>query len=548
MTYSAALHCPTEWGFTSARLYADPFNQVELDVVVTGPDGAEWRVPAYWAGGQSWRVRFAGPARGVYQWRTVCSDAGNPDLHGVAGTLDVGPYEGANPLYRHGPLHTAASGRTFAHADGTPFFWLGDTWWHGVTKRLAWPGDFQTLTADRAAKGFDVIQLFAAFFPDLAPFDDRAANEAGFPWDEGFTRINPAYFDMLDLRVDWLVRAGLVPCIFCAQGYAMEWLGVEQMKQHCRYLAARFAAYPVVWCMGGEIDAAWYLHPFASDDERRAFMGHLRAQWNDVAAYMREIDPFRRPLTAHPCTPRSARDTLDDDLMTYDMVQTGHSGARDLGQTVQAVVRSYDKTPPKPAINGEVSYEGMHGGSWQDTQRLFFWVCVLSGAAGHSYGAQGVWQVNRRGQPFGNSPYGRSWGHTPWDEAMHLPGSTQMGVGKAILERYRWWEFVPHPEWVAPRWADGDYLRAYAAGIPGRVRVCYAPVGARIREMRELEPGVRYRAAFVSPFDGAECAIGEVTGDENGAWPVPLPPVSHDWVIILETAGARLAAAERPSS
>jgi hypothetical protein len=42
----------------------------------------------------------------------------------------------ANPFYTHGPIHVAASHRHFEHADGTPSFWLGDTWWMGLTERL----------------------------------------------------------------------------------------------------------------------------------------------------------------------------------------------------------------------------------------------------------------------------------------------------------------------------------------------------------------------------------------------------------------------------
>jgi hypothetical protein len=42
----------------------------------------------------------------------------------------------ANPFYTHGPIRVAASHRHFEHADGTPFFWLGDTWWMGLTERL----------------------------------------------------------------------------------------------------------------------------------------------------------------------------------------------------------------------------------------------------------------------------------------------------------------------------------------------------------------------------------------------------------------------------
>jgi hypothetical protein len=107
------------------------------------------------------RVRYAPPAEGRYTWRTICGDPSNPDLHNLSGTLEVGAYDGQNPLYRHGPIRVAADHRHFEHVDGTPFFWLGDTWWMGLCKRLRWPNDFQTLAADRLVKGFTLVQIIA---------------------------------------------------------------------------------------------------------------------------------------------------------------------------------------------------------------------------------------------------------------------------------------------------------------------------------------------------------------------------------------------------
>ena len=211
--YHAIKNCMTEWSLTSANAYGDPFNKVTVDVIVTDPDGEEHRVPTFWAGEQTWSVRYASPKIGAHRWRSICSDSSNPDLHGREGVLEVKPYEGNNPLLHHGPLQMAESCRYLEHLDGTPFFWLGDTWWMGLCKRLSWPGDFQTLTADRVQKGFSVIQIVAGPYPDMDSFDERGKNEAGFPWEMDYTRINPAYYDMADLRIHHLVKNGLVPCI-----------------------------------------------------------------------------------------------------------------------------------------------------------------------------------------------------------------------------------------------------------------------------------------------------------------------------------------------
>src|SRR5688572_28357782 len=190
----ALQNCVAEWAYSSGKAYGDPFNEVELNVVVTDPQGNEQTVPAFWSGDQNWRVRYSPLQVGRYHYRTECSDSGNASLHGQEGEVEVTPYTGDNPLLRHGPLQIAADRRHFEHRDGTPFLWLGDTWWMGLCRRLNWPDEFQQLTADRVAKGFTVIQIVAGLYPDMQPFDDRGRNEAGFPWEEGFTRINPAYF------------------------------------------------------------------------------------------------------------------------------------------------------------------------------------------------------------------------------------------------------------------------------------------------------------------------------------------------------------------
>jgi hypothetical protein len=68
---SAAAGAPAEWSYTSTRQYADPFNQVDVDAVITLPSGQQERMPAFWGGGSTWRVRYAPPAPGAYRIRSV---------------------------------------------------------------------------------------------------------------------------------------------------------------------------------------------------------------------------------------------------------------------------------------------------------------------------------------------------------------------------------------------------------------------------------------------------------------------------------------------
>jgi hypothetical protein len=404
-------NCMTEWSFTSSRVYADPFNDITLDVQITDPDGNEHIVPTFWGGDQTWRVRYAPASPGTHTWRSICSDDSNSALHGQEGQLEAVPYQGANPLLQHGPLQVSGNKRFLEHQDGKPFFWLGDTWWMGLCKRLSWPGDFQTLTEDRERKGFSVIQIVAGPYPDMPAFDERAVNEAGHSWEEEFARINPAYYDMADLRIHHLVQKGIVPCILGCWGYYLPWMGVEKMKQHWRNLIARYGAYPVVWCLAGEGSMPYYLRkrtPQGPEDEAFQMKG-----WAEVAAYVREIDPCHHPLTIHPSN--TARNAItDDSLLDIDMLQTGHGDRKSIPNTIRRVADAYSHSDTLPVINSEVCYEGIGEACRQEVQRFMFWLCMLSGACGHTYGANGIWQVNTRGTPYGPSPGGRAWGNIPW--------------------------------------------------------------------------------------------------------------------------------------
>ena len=519
-------HCVVEWSYSSGKAYADPFNEVELDVVFTDPQGREQTVPAFWAGEQTWRIRYSPAGAGRYSYRTVASD--NGDLHGRQGVLEVSAYQGDNPLRKHGPMRVAADQRHFEHEDGTPFFWLGDTWWMGLCSRLRWPEDFQELAADRVRKGFTVIQIVAGLYPDMPPFDPRGANEGGFPWEADYARINPAYFAAADLRIEYLVERGLTPCIVACWGYFLPIMGIPKIKKHWRYLIARWGAYPVVWCLAGEGAMPNYLSKTPKEDAAAQKQG-----WTEVSRYVHSIDPSHHAVTIH----NGRSEVEDPSVLDFDMLQTGHDDRKSIPNTENQITGTLLKTPRMPVLAGEVCYEGIMEASRQEIQRFMFWTCILNGAGGHTYGANGIWQVNTRERPFGPSPHGRTWGDVPWDVAAELPGSTHIGLGKGLLMRYAWWRFESHPEWVDPHWSRENYEQPYAAGIPGEVRVIFIPPSWSPPMMKSLEPKVSYRAFYFDPTSGKQHDLGDVKPDSTGAWPAPITPTFADWVLVLEKKG-----------
>jgi hypothetical protein len=520
---------PVEWAYSSQKTYNDPFNEVDLDVIFMKDDGRHWRVPTFWAGGNEWRVRFAPPEPGSYKYHAESTDKSNADLNGHEGILRVEPYRGSNSLLMHGPLGVSENHRYFQYADGTPFLWLGDTWWNGLCSRISLD-EFKTLAADRQAKGFNVVQIVAGLYPDEPPFDDRGKNEGGFVWEPGFTRINPAYFDAADLKIQALVRAELSPAIVGSWGYYLPLMGVDKAKKHWRNLVARYGAYPVVWIICGELPMPYYLSDHPQED-----MVMQRKGWTEMAKYVRSIDPYGHLITAHPS--RSARqEVVDESVLDFDMLQTGHESWGAAANTIALVSAHASKTPSMPVLVGETVYEGHQQTNWQDTQRFAFWVSMMNGAAGQTYGAGGIWQMNGRTIPHGSSPWGITYENTPWDVAMRLPGSQQVGIGKNILMKYPWWLFEPHPEWVEPhgtafqkphtdwfdvnkRWDEekGDYLLPYASGIPKEIRFIYIPpriykpIGPLITN---LENDVRYNAAYYDPATGDKYTLGSLERPE----------------------------------
>ena len=503
----------------SERPYENPFREIEVDALIEQPSGAHLRIPAFWAGANRWSFRYASAQIGVHTWKTVCSDEGNGKLHGATGRIEVVPYRGENPLYQHGPLGVAEDQRHIAHADGTWFFWLADTWWKGLCRRLTWPG-FQELTADRKVKGFTVIQLVCGPYPDEGMLEARWENESGKPYENSeFSVVNPSYFDQADRRFEHLVEAGLVPAIVGGWGReqaggksTIAMVGLEGYKRHWRYLIARYGAYPVVWVLAGE----------ASDPQ---------GPWAELGQYVRSVDPYHRLLTYHAQGhPRHA--LRENAVFDFDMIAIGHEGLKTAAQTREMLQSCLTQRPAKPVLCGEGCYEGHMQTNFQDVQRHLFWSLMLSGAAGHTYGAAGVWQASVEGDP-GITPV---YDFTTWQEGMHYPGSGQLGRGKKLLEEYPWYRFEAHTDWVEPG--------CYAAGIPGEVRFIFVPqrniynwTGPKVQN---LEPDVDWHAYYFDPATGRRFDRGEMKarkGDQRPSQPLEFRqevPSPQDWILVLE--------------
>jgi hypothetical protein len=105
----------------------------------------------------------------MWSYRTQAVPAVN-GLDGNRGTFESRHGAVNNRFSRHGAVRISASKRFFEHADGTPFFWMGDTVWYGAI--LSSRSDWNVYLSDRASKGFNVVH-----FNVVAPRNGVAADE-----------------------------------------------------------------------------------------------------------------------------------------------------------------------------------------------------------------------------------------------------------------------------------------------------------------------------------------------------------------------------------
>jgi hypothetical protein len=533
----------------------------EINVRFSSERGQAVTVPAYRAGDGTIRVRFAPPHAGTFEYE-VEGTGGVGSMAG--GRIAARPYAGTNPLFVRGRPQVAADRRHLEHRDGTPFTWLGDTWWMGLGTRLRWPDEFSSLLEDRVAKGFSVVQIVAGPLPDFPATAEGTwhrdqANEAGWSWLPDWEAIDPAYYDAADRKIRALVEAGIVPCIVGMWGWYLTMIGEERARLHWRNLVARYAAFPVVFCIAGEVN----LPPRHSPDERDwakeqvetdAARARQLVAWADLSRYVRELDPFNTLITAHPAHP-DVRSLLGEDSgIDVNMIQTSHwsyhvpaerqtkaidallglerpirlgfQGA--LALTTEAVAME----PAMPVINAEPCYEGIMGGNWQDVQRFLFWTGMTSGLAGYTYGANGIWQMDSAREPL-SVP--NAWGVGTWESAMHYPGSRQVGLGRKLLDRLDWSEMRP----VDGETPDGR-IGAFAL-VCDRRRLYYFPsalVEERLQGMRGLPiligANVRATARFVDPRTLAEHMIDAVRPGEDGSWTPANAPSMEDWLLVVD--------------
>ena len=400
------------------------------------------------------------------------------------------------------PLSLSADGPHLMQGDH-PFFWLGGTAWELLHRTTL--DEARIYLDDRAAKGFNVVQTVV-----LAEENGlRAPSSNGeLPLiDEDPTQPNERYFAYVDTILREAAQRGMYVALLptwgdkwnLAWGQGPEVFTPENAEIFGKHLGERYRDQTnVLWVLGGD---RW-----PEDDEDRAII-------NATARGIR-AGGATQLMTYHPSGGKLASDHFDEPWLDFDFFQTGHDAdVRD----EDFVKTARERAPLRPAVNGEPLYDN-HPNKFKPTEhgwldavdvRRKFYRSMLRGAAGFTYGAHDIWQMWLPGRRPVNGV------RQSWKSALHLPGSTQVGLGRAFLEQYDWWRLTDFPDiFETPPGKAQD--QPFAAWIANEIIFVYLPEGAPVRlkfDALAKDGRARWTHQWFNPRDGSLVPVDDADGD-----------------------------------
>jgi hypothetical protein len=568
-----------EAAFTAAGSYENPYTQVEVWIDLKGPGFAK-RVYGFWDGGQTFKVRFLATAPGEWSW-TSGSEPRDSGLAGKSAAWTAISWTEAelrqNPT-RRGMIRPTPNGHAFEYSDGTPMLYLADTWWAAPTFRYKWYDDdkvrpagpemgFKDMVRVRKAQGYNGVAMLAAL-PNWAadgrpatiqladaqkttvrnawavPDADTAKdmhNEGGRPfhfpgrvpgYEDVFPdvdRINPAYFEHMDKKVDYLNQEGFIPFIEVSRrdsGQAWKKFG-DWPIAYARYVQYVFARYQANNCLFSPIHYDWSGYTISG------------REYNEPANLV--IDRWGRPPFGTLLSANSNPSTLinfggPDEARWLTFHQAGNRREHEF---YWHLTEAFYAKPARPALHGEPYYSGLvlgkqtgaEGGTELDSlySRSGLYGSFLSGGlGGYIYGAQGMW-----GADIHPKAVHRMWEVLDWPSAQQVQ---HLGTF-AFSEGRHFQELEPNADLLLPHQAGpvhGYTGWAYCA----RTReqdyfLIYFEQDAPQAQLRGARPESAYEARWFDPRKGRWEEPFEFRSDGTGYVSLPAQPTGEDWGLKL---------------
>ena len=431
-------------------------------------------------------------------------------------------------------IKVSDNGHYFVKADGTPFFWLGDTAWTIFSHPK--PDEVDAYLDDRAAKGFTVIQGCMVVWDAL-----RRPNPDGqLPWvDRDPSQINQAFFTNADAIIDKVEARGLYMAVlpYWTKGTKLNSgrpsADPAKMAGYCKFLGKRYAHKNIFWVLGGDSPAT-DIQPLVD------------AEAAGLIAGAKEAGVDRIMITYHPTGRQSSSFWLQQrSWLDFDSIQSGHF----INTTnFQLVGDDYAKTPIKPTLDMEPGYENItdrlvrDGGP--DTRRIeavdvrrSAYLAVFAGAAGHTYGNGEVYEFWSPGN--GTMP---GWAaQLPWRQSLKLPASSQVQYVRYLIESRPALERMPDQSLIVGD-AGMRAVERFAAmrGADGSYAFVYLPTGKQSVTVQTSKlSGTTLTAWWYNPRTGAATKLDDSPKTATRQFTIPAgdgDSNNADWVLMLDDA------------
>jgi len=423
-------------------------------------------------------------------------------------------------------LKVSENGRYLVDNDGQPFFYLGDTAWelfHRLNREEA-----DRYLENRAEKGFTVIQAVVLAERDglSHPNPDGEIPLIG----KDPTKPNEKYFQHVDYIVDKAASLGLVIGMLPTWGAYWSYLNPESVIfnpenafSYGQFLGKRYKDKPIIWILGGDRN-------INNETERKTV--------ESMAKGLRDGDSGKQLITFHPRGPGLSSDYFHDaEWLDFNMYQSSHA-AHDHDNGLYAE-HDYALIPAKPTLDGEPRYETIPVGFYfdgsnrldrfddYDARQSAYW-SILSGACGHTYGNNNIWQMyTKKHEPV-------IWAQTPWYEAIDHPGAFQMGYLKKLFTSRPFYKLVPNKEIILDGPISGGGKIKAALANDGSFTFIYSPRGEKFMVDKNLLTAERLRESWFDPRYGAEYVIHTSGTKGMQTYTPPTNGRGNDWVLIIE--------------
>jgi hypothetical protein len=455
-------------------------------------------VPGFWDGNDVWKIRFAPPLSGTWEYETISSDK---KMNRKKGRLTVAEWTEeelrANQTRRGFVIvndKAERKGRYFTYSDGTPFLWIADTWWDWTNSSIRFES-FKKLVDTRAEQGFNIGQLF---------FAGNGWGRESSLLDPSFTNPKLDQIRKVEEMIKYANSKGITVWIhawWSREGINKS-IGEDNIIRWWKYVIHRLHAYNVIWVIAGEYNM-------------NNHGGFPLEFWNRLGKIIKDEDPYERISGAHPTPPMwsgganapqwsTAETVHSQPWLDYNQSQTGH--AKWCNELIPWIItNAYNKQPAKPVVVTEPWYEFIEGNPAAMDIRFGAWSAVLSGAAGHSYGGGHIWRVHLPERPTGVG----SW---PMDTSfaantMLYPGAVSVGFMGKFLRNLEWWKLEPHPELVL------ENPSPYCLADPGREYLFYLRYGGSVKiDLRAYPASSGFEFSWTDLVNNSESKKGVIGG------------------------------------